>query len=353
MNDILLVRADASPRIGTGHVMRCMALGQAWQDRGGEVVFVMSLVPPGVEARLRAENMRVVLNNHPAGSEGDALFALELAEVLRASWIAVDGYQFDSSYQKTISGSGRKVLWIDDFGCAPPYCADLILNQNIAPDEKLYLDRSPETRILLGTRYAPLRREFGAWHGKKREPGECAEKILVTLGGSDPDNATLKVVEGISRIRSSRIHARVVVGAVNSNVNDLCRACDQSFVRIEPIIHDANMPELMAWADVAVSAGGTTCWEMAFMGLPNLIVVLADNQCALAEHLCSHGASINLGWHESISAQSIAHALNVLLGSRDVRTSMSEAGRMLVDGEGADRVNRAMRDSEPNEGVRQ
>lgn len=346
MPDILLVRADASSRMGTGHVMRCIALGQAWQDEGGKVVFATSGGPAGIEARLHAENMRLERIAAPAGSAEDASLTAALLESLSAPWIVVDGYHFDSAYQKTLGRGSWKVLWIDDDGRAAPYCTDLVLNQHIIPDEDIYSDRSAGTRLLLGTRHALLRREFQPWRGMKREICDNAEKILVTLGGSDPDNVTLKVIEGIGRLESDRLHARVIVGAANTHVDVLRRACDQSSIRIELKEDVVGMPELMSWADVAVSAGGTTCWELAFMGLPNLIVVLADNQRGVAEEFAKRGASVDLGWHESVSAQSISGRLASILQSRDTRLRMSAVGRALVDGEGAERVCKVLRDAD-------
>lgn len=146
----------------------------------------------------------------PAGSAEDARLTAALLESLSARWIVVDGYHFDSAFQKNLKKEGRKVLWIDDYGRAAPYCADLVLNQNIAPPQDIYGDRSPETRLLLGTRHALLRREFHSWCGTKREIRESAKKILVTLGGSDPDNVTPKVVEGIRRLESDRVRARII-----------------------------------------------------------------------------------------------------------------------------------------------
>lgn len=346
MTDILLIRADASSRMGTGHVMRCIALGQAWQDEGGKVVFAMSDGPAGLEARLRAENMQVERIAAPAGSMEDGRLTNALLESLSAPWIVVDGYHFDSVYQEIIKKGGGKVLWIDDYGHAAPHCADVVLNQNISPDEGIYEDRSAGTRLLLGTRHVLLRREFQPWRSMRREIRETAENILVSLGGSDPDNVTLKVIEGINRLKLDRIHARIIVGAANPHLNVLRQACENASICITLEANVTHMPELIAWADIAISAGGTTCWELAFMGLPNLIVVLADNQRHVAEQFAEHGASINLGWHESVSAQAVNETLAQILRSRDTRIRMSNTGRALVDGQGAKRACMALRDDD-------
>ena len=338
MSNVLLIRADAGSRMGTGHMMRCLALGQAWQDVGGDVVFVMSSKNAWIEARLRVGKTRVEIISAEAGSAEDALATIAKAEVLDASWIVADGYQFNSEYQETLKSSNREVLWIDDYGHAAPYCADIVLNQNIYASEQLYEDREASTRLLLGTRYALLRREFRKWRGSKREIPKKARKILVTLGGGDPDNVTLKVIEGIERLHREGLEVRVLVGAANTHLDALRQTCGDASKNMEILSGVNDMPGLMAWANMAVSAGGSTCWEMAFMGLPNVIVVLADNQRLIAECLDKMGASIDLGWHESVSAESVTKTLASILDLQQQRIDMSEKGRNLVDGEGAERL---------------
>jgi spore coat polysaccharide biosynthesis predicted glycosyltransferase SpsG len=102
------------------------------------------------------------------------------------------------------------------------------------------------------------------------------------------------------------------------------------------------MPELMAWADLAISAGGSTCWELAFMGLPFLVTILAKNQKAVAEGLEEVGAAVNLGWYDSITPTRLAQRLSSLAEAADVRAELSRRGRTLVDGKGKERVLREL-----------
>ncbi len=341
MTNPLVIRADASTQIGTGHAMRCLALAQAWQSAEGETIFVTAMKAPALEARLKDEGIRVIhLSTYPGGVE-DAAQTAELAHQTNAQWIVVDGYQFGDSYQRVIKRSGLRLLFVDDYGHSASYCADIVLNQNIYAHEGLYADREAQTRLLLGTPYVLLRQEFLRWRGYGRQNLSGAPKVLVTLGGSDVANVTLKVVHGLQLAAVDDLQASVVVGSAYPHFEELEMAVrNYPFVRLERNVLD--MPRLMAWADVAVSAAGTTCWELAFMGLPSLIMVLADNQRLVAEKLDAAGAAVLVGWGEQVSPVEVSEALVQLLASQERRARMTVLGQNIVDGQGSARVRKHM-----------
>lgn len=334
----LLIRADASSQIGTGHIMRCLALAQTWQDARGEAIFVMATSAPALEKRLQSEGIKVVHLSVLLGSAEDAKETARTAQQLDASWIVVDGYHFDGKYQQIIKDTGLHLLFIDDYGHADHYYADIVLNQNIYAHEGLYANRKPYTQLLLGTRYALLRREFWQWQGWKRETPTVARRVLVTLGGADPDNVTLKVIQALQQVEAGALEAFVVVGGSNPYYGQLQSAVEGSRFPIRLERNITNMPELMVWADMAVAAGGTTSWELAFMGLPSLILILADNQRASAEKLGTNGVVDNLGWHENVSTRDIRNSIVRLLAGVNERKHISQKGQELVDGEGSTRV---------------
>jgi spore coat polysaccharide biosynthesis predicted glycosyltransferase SpsG len=162
--------------------------------------------------------------------------------------------------------------------------------------------------------------------------------VLITLGGADADNQTLKVIQAVKQIDIAGFEAVVVVGANNPHRPQLQVESRDSTVPIAIVTNATNMDELMAWADLAVSGGGSTCWELAFMGLPALVLILADNQRAVAEGLDEAGIVVNLGWHNNLNATDITQAVLSLAGETDARTEMSQRGRQLIDGRGNDRV---------------
>ena len=338
----LIIRADASTRIGTGHLMRCLALAQAWQDAGGHAVFVMAMESPVQEARLQSEGMEVVHLATEQGSVEDTKQTAAFAQKMEASWVVVDGYHFDVDYQQIIKDSGLSLLFIDDIGHADHYHADVVLNQNIHANERLYVNRESYTRLLLGTPYVLLRREFLKWRGWRRKIPEVARRILVTLGGGDPDNVTLKVIQALQQLKILDLEAKVVVGPNNAHLEGLHCEVERSTCNVQVLTAVIDMPELMAWADVAVSAGGSTCWELAFMGLPNVVLVLAGNQVPIAEGLSAKGIALSLGWYERASDVDIDNGLRNLLFSPERQATMSLKGQALIDGAGCKRVIGAM-----------
>lgn len=340
--DRLVIRADADSHMGTGHVMRCLALAQAWQDLGGEVTILTANGSQAMLDRLKSERVEVVELSVSPGSASDAKETTGLAMALGASWLVVDGYHFSGDYQMRLKEAGLRLLSVDDYGHADRYASDLVLNQNLYARESLYGSREPYCQLLLGTRFVLLRREFARWSGWKRQVPEVARKVLVTLGGGDSGNVTLKVVEALRKIVLDGLEAVVVAGASNPHHQELQSATQGSphNMRLESNVKE--MPELMAWADVAVSAGGTTSWELAFMGLPALTLVLAKNQERSTKELVKRGVLVSLGNGRSAGVGEIGRGLERLLASSGMRRDLSQNGPLLVDGLGARRAVEAM-----------
>ena len=334
----LLVRADASPRIGTGHVMRCLSLVQGLRPSDGAAMLVAAEITAALEPRLQFANVGLTRLNVKAGSPADAEQTVKIAREINASWIVVDGYQFGAEYQRQLKDAGFRVLFADDYGHAKNYSADLVLNQNLHANAGAYVQREAGTRLLLGNRYTLLRREFQKLKDGPRKIPARASRVLVTLGGADPDNVTSKIIKALSTLPG--VEAVVVVGGSNSHLPELRTLIAHSPTPIELVVDAQNMPTLMQHADVAIAAGGTTSWELAFMGLPTLMLVLADNQREVADGLSAAQVV------RKTKPETIAKDLAELLADAGARKRMSERGRQLVDGLGASRVVTAMRAGE-------
>ncbi len=337
LDEPLLIRADGSPEIGTGHVMRCLALAQAWQAEDGPVYFVGEITG-GLASRLRDEEITVRVLESTPGEKNDALETVRKAQAVGASWVVVDGYHFDGSYQRRLRGEGVRVLLLDDHGHADHYDADLVLNQNIDAEATLYDNRSEHTELLLGPRYVLLRKEFWPWREPRRTPQLEANRVLVTLGGADPDNCTEMVVRALGRLNREDLRCTVVIGGSNPNKSSIAAAAEHTDVSVDLRSDVSDMASLMAEHDIAVSAGGSTCWELAFMGVPNVILVLADNQFGIAEGLEEAGTALNLGWHEKVEMGEIADQVQRLLRNDEQRLRMARRAQELVDGRGTERV---------------
>ena len=343
MPSTLLIRADASVSIGTGHIMRMIALGQAWQAQGGEVHFLCAEITPALEQRLASEGFHLSRIHANLGSQEDLTETLHLiSETLQAhcqnARVVLDGYHFGSDFQLGIKAAGFKLLVVDDYGHADFYHADWVLNQNISAREELYDKRSPDTKLLLGPKFAMLRKEFLTYKGWQREIAPVAKKILVTLGGSDPDNVTLKVIQALIDLD---LHVKIVIGGSNPHLREIenfLHSQKDSTALIEVIVNATNMPELMVWADLAITAAGSTCWELAFMGLPSMFVILAENQVEIAEGLSARQVATSIGRPCPDALVSFREKLGQLAVSRAERHRISQVSRELVDRSGAKRV---------------
>jgi UDP-2,4-diacetamido-2,4,6-trideoxy-beta-L-altropyranose hydrolase len=339
----LLIRADVTIQMGTGHVMRCLALAQAVHRRGGIVQFAMAACPVPLQKRLIQEGFRIhcILRND-LGSLLDAQDTVKLAQDLQIDWLCVDGYQFGTDYQYYLKKMGCRSLFLDDYGHASPYCAEWILNQNSSAHDRDYQTRSSQTNLLLGERYTLLRQEFWNWRGWQRKIREIPSHLLITLGGSDPDNLTSWVLTALQQFTHLKFEITVIVGGTNPHLKSLTEIASHSIHSVEVLNNVTDMPSHMVQADLAISAGGSTTWELALLGLPSLLIVAAENQAPIAQMLHESGIAISLGPSSTLDPDRFFKLLQQLCESTEQRKAMSQKGQTLIDGEGCDRVIMAM-----------
>src|SRR6202142_4186889 len=177
-----MIGAECGIQIGTGHVMRCLALAQSWKRFGGSVTFLVPEGSPGIEQRIRSEGLSV----EALAPDKFACAVVDRMLHSKQRFAVLDGYSFGAREQTALSEAGIAVLTVDDYGHATDYPVRWVLNQNAqAPAlAEMYVRRADNTRLLLGPAYALLRDEFLPWIGWKRRTPEKASKILVTIGGS-------------------------------------------------------------------------------------------------------------------------------------------------------------------------
>ncbi|MBF0292982.1 MAG: UDP-2,4-diacetamido-2,4,6-trideoxy-beta-L-altropyranose hydrolase [Nitrospinae bacterium] len=341
---VAIFRADASASMGVGHAMRTLALAQAWIAQGGVAIYAMVCGVSGFAEKIKASGSQMDGINAEPGSMRDAELTAGLARSAGADWLVVDGYQFGAAYHKAVNSGGWRELIVDDEGLAGSYEADMVLNQNFHASESLYVNRGGGTRLLLGPEYALIQRDFFKWRELSRTSPPVARRILVTMGGGDLNNVTRKVVEALGLMSAGLTEARVVIGGANPNYDSVTEAARSAgpSIRVETDI--VEMGEAMTWADIAITAGGSSIYELAFLGTPFIMITTADNQKPVEQALIRLGASPCLGWHDGLSPEKIARALEGFAVSQSSRLAM--AGRMasLVDGQGSVRVVRTMMD---------
>lgn len=331
----LLLRVDGHAAIGGGHVMRCLALAQAWHDAGGRAAFASAGLAPSLRERIAQEGFACMAISAESGGAEDAASTAAIAREISARTVVIDGYHFGPGFRAPLHGDGFVTMAIDDNGEAGP-CADhLILNQNIHAAPALYPDAGRRTKLLLGTRYALLRREFRRSIRRNIRRDGAVRTILVTLGAVDRDNVTASVIEALRSLDLAGAAVEIVAGAANPHrpaIDEACFAVPGARIVADP---GAGMAELLAAADLAITAGGTTMWELSALGVPFITVVVAENQ------RLSTLAMTALGYPCVMAKDVIGklpEKLRTLIGDAAQRQSLAAAGQRLVDGEGAPRV---------------
>jgi UDP-2,4-diacetamido-2,4,6-trideoxy-beta-L-altropyranose hydrolase len=324
--------------------MRCLALAQAWKRAGGAVIFLVPEGLNGIEERVRAEGFSLETLPQERGLSPESFVRV----ALRAGpHIAVlDGYSFGAREQAMLSGAGVRVLTVDDYGHATDYPVRWVLNQNPYAAPEMYARTNADTRLLLGATYALLRDEFLPWTGWKRAIPDRARNVLITIGGSDPDNASERILQSLELLESRDLEVVLVVGGTNPHWDALQAASQRCPFPVRLVRSAQNMPALMAWADVAISGAGGTSYELCYMGLPSLLLIVADNQRLAAERLSESGIAVNAGTTQEFRGESFAGHLQSLIDSSERRAAMSHGGRELVDGLGSERVCLALFDRE-------
>jgi len=340
---VVALRADAGPTIGTGHAMRCLALGQAVHDVNGRAFLVTASAADTLLDRFAAEGIDVlgVAAAHP--DRRDAAETTRHAEAIGASWIAVDGQHFDEAFHAAVGRERHRILAIDDMARLPRYDVEAVLNQNAHADQLEYHTRL-STRRLFGTRYAVLRREFAATAGTGRDIPERGRRLLVTFGGSDPSGMTVRTIEALAAAARARpgavdgLEIRVVVGGSNPSRSGIERAIAETGLQVMLVADVRDMTEPMRWADLAITAGGSTIWELAALGTPAIVVETAPPERFLVAGLRTLGLYHSLGNEADLDPADLADEVTLRLADRQWRRTMSERGRSVVDGRGGQRV---------------
>lgn len=315
--------------------MRCLALAQAWREAGGSAAFASATLASSLRQRILDEGFQCYLIAVNSGSQDDAAETAAIAGRCSAATVAIDGYHFDDRFRKPLHAAGLLTVAIDDNG-EVGHCTDaLIVNQNIHASADLYRNGEARSKLLLGTDYVLLRREF---RDRIRAAGSSSGpvgNILVTMGAADRDNATSRVIQSLREVSMPGIEIQVVVGGENPHGREIEEACSSlSGAHAEPD-PGAGMAALIARADIAVTAGGSTMWELAAMGVPFVSIVVAENQRRSASAMGALG-------FPSVTAANIEAELpsrmRELIPDAARRQLLSDTGRRLVDGQGASRV---------------
>jgi len=336
----VIFRADASPTIGGGHVMRCLTLADRLKEEGWDTSFYCSEETHATVPLLAQGAHRIVESCENEIGETD--------------WLVIDHYGLGVEYEKRCRPRVGKILVLDDMPTCTHDC-DILLDQN--------LDRNPEdynglvpvgATVATGTTFALLRPQFAhARSAAVSRPRSVARpfRLLITMGLTDPDNATSFILGTLIKI-APEVAVAIVLGSNAPHLGDVRRQAED--LPFEVTVHTdvTDMAELLADTDLAIGAGGSSAWERCCMGVPTLMVVLAENQRRVAEALDVGGAAISLGSLSELAPQSLMQIIHETLGDTEKRESLSKNSARLCDGLGAGRVSLLLdpelaRDGEP------
>lgn len=356
-------RADASIQIGTGHVMRCLTLADALSARGADCQFICrehagSLIefirskgyvvhemPAAVQLADPVDHKTNPNSSKPELAHGHWLGATQaqdaqacapiLAE-FQPDWLIVDHYALDARWELALQPHYRKLMVIDDLADRAHAC-HVLLDQTFGRNAEDYRRWVPtECQLLCGSQYALLRPEFAALrlYSLQRRAKPQLQQLLITMGGVDKDNVTGKILESLTACAlPDGCHITVVMGPTAPWLDEVKTQAQILPWPASVLVGVNNMAQMMADSDLAIGAAGATSWERCCLGLPTIMLVLADNQHKVAQGLELAGAVQVLKDPQEIPDR-LPALLNGLLSSPSLQVEMCEAAARIADGRG-------------------
>lgn len=352
---VVAFRVDASIEIGTGHVMRCLTLAEELKCQGHECLFICRdheghlgkyIIEKGFTVFLLKKvisnnsdfpNWNVYANWLGIHWEDDALQTLQVLAHRNIDWLVVDHYALDARWEQLLTPQACQIMVIDDLADRPHIC-ELLLDQTFGRKSQDYNKWLPKNcKILCGSDYALLRQEFSNLrsHSLERRKNSIFRKLLITMGGVDKYNVTGKVMSALCHSKLPKdCNITVVMGSTAPWISTIKEQAKVMPWSTNVLVGVNNMAELMAASDVAIGAAGSTSWERCCLGLPAILLVLAENQLSIADALEKAGAS------EVIQINDIEKQLPIsrLLTSKKQMHSMSNASSKVTSGNGVSKI---------------
>lgn len=350
-------RVDASLDIGTGHVMRCLTLADALAGMNFECQFVCRDHPGSliglIEQRgfaahiLPPSSVGLSIDSDPAhalwlGCDWltDALQTRAVLECMEVDWLIIDHYALDARWEEFMRPDTRSIMVIDDLADRRHDC-DVLLDQSFGREAEAYQSVVPEScRILVGSRYALLRPQFAQHRALSlmRRKTATPRTILISLGGVDKENHTHRVLCALERcILPERTEIFVVMGPHapwREMVQD--KSAEMPWIT-RMMMNVENMAGLMAQSDMAIGAAGSTSWERCALGLPTIMMIVAENQKEVGQRLANVGAAFLVETGVDFGGV-LSEAVEVLFSDSTALAAMSQSAATICDGAGCDIV---------------
>jgi UDP-2,4-diacetamido-2,4,6-trideoxy-beta-L-altropyranose hydrolase len=334
----VLIRVDANPFIGSGHLMRMVALAQLLSDHGVVVTFASHGPETGpliVNGETFARD--AIRVGDAAGSPADAAALRSIILRERPDWVVLDGSAFREDYQRAVRECGVKVMSVDDLGGAH-FASDVVLNQNFGAESAHY-SVEPYTALKLGPAFVMLRREF---RNRVRPPAraEPPRRVLVSLGGGTTAGSTALdvIARGLALVDRASLSFRLVVGRLAASSGTLARLSSSDPARFEILPHVQDMAAEIGLSDLAITSGGSTVWELMQSRVPFIAVALNEPQRDFLEMLERDGLTRALGGHDTLTPERVRDTLLQLVDDRPAREGMIARAAGIIDAERASRA---------------
>lgn len=334
-------RADANRLIGTGHIARCRCLARGLRKQGVASSFLMAGGKSPVTVSLEQEGFEVFTLHEEESADADALVKRISSRGPRRSLLVVDSPLpsfYAGDFQEGIRSRGVRLMMIA-FQSEGHFAADAVHNQNLLALEEDY-SAEPHTRLLLGPRYVILDERFSKLRGSRSYPSaKDADRLFLFFGGADASNLTMRVLRSLVSLEQPFRRVITVVGALHGRMDEI-----SAFVQENPAlpvdlhVNTPEMPKLMTEADIAVTSGGLTIWELACLGVPNVVISTSERERIHTPLMEKRGCCLYLGHEDKVAEQSIRAAVSGLMANGNKRHEMARTGLELVDGRGTERV---------------
>lgn len=334
MKRIIVFRVDGYPELGLGHITRCLSLAEKLKEKNMESTFLTKNYSGSVKEILNnGHNLKAILRK--LNEKEEINLVLKTLKSLEPKVIITDMPYASDEYLKALKNRGSFLVSIDDLG-SKNFSSDMVIAGYLSCKLKTY-NLLPRSKLYLGVKYLILRKEFEKAHRTKRKIRKKANKILVSLGGADWENLTLKVVQALNDIKKE-LEITIVEGPLYQHREKLKKFLKESKQSFFIESNAKNMGELMLSSDIAFTAGGETSYELAATGTPSINISQHQHQVINAEEEAKREFSLNLGLGKQVSRKKILETVENLLDNYELRQAMNRKGKQLIDAKGAERV---------------
>lgn len=335
LNPIILIRADGNENLGMGHLMRCMSIATALEKGKAKCIFLVAQEQAGVYVKEKGFACEI-LNTDYRDMEAELPFLKVLAKkYLPKCWL-VDSYQITQEYLSVLRETAP-VFYMDDTG-ENVYEADGLINYNIYGPNLGYESKCPAgIQLLLGADFAPVKNEFLSTEYCVRDE---VRNVLITMGGSDKLNIAGALCRCLLDSLPEEVYFTVICGRFNGHLEELMQLQSKES-RIRILVDVPDMWNRMREADIAVSAAGSTMYELSAMGVPTVCCYYVENQRRIAEGFASMIGMTNAGDYSQDPDETLNIITDVvckLADSKEERESLSSRMKQIVDGQGAKRI---------------